>query len=179
MGVISRDYIDNLFEIEIQSGCPSMKEAYQHLLRNCRTTVPVKLIIDNPIGYGLGIPHFENPKTAILTASHSPLYLSDLIKKGLMGVVQSPINSQDLKFALDAVARGMRYFPEINCPTLPDRLRKVLRLVASGKTCEEISNLLNLSKKTVSNIVNELTYTLGVDDKQGLIASYWGVREAA
>jgi DNA-binding NarL/FixJ family response regulator len=55
--------------------------------------------------------------------------------------------------------------PPQACPTLTDREREILRLIAKGQTNPSIARQLSLSTKTVGNYVSNIFTKLQVADR--------------
>ncbi|MEJ7815654.1 MAG: LuxR C-terminal-related transcriptional regulator [Rubrobacter sp.] len=55
-------------------------------------------------------------------------------------------------------------------PTLTEREREMLHLMAQGASNAEISRLLSLSVKTVANYVSNILHKLQVADRNGAVA---------
>ncbi|MBI5650332.1 MAG: response regulator transcription factor [Chloroflexi bacterium] len=141
----------------------------------------------------------ERPQTKILVLSQhdNERYVLPILQAGAMGYVLKRSFASELVNAIRAVSRGEVFVPpaitkmlltnyrqqtepapEENDDVLTEREKEVLKLVAEGRSSQDIADLLNLSKKTVmchrANIMTKLNihnranlvkYALG----QGLI----------
>jgi len=63
-----------------------------------------------------------------------------------------------------------------NYPTLSDRELEILELVANGLTNQEISQKLEISKRTVDNHISNILTKTGTDNRVELVrwALQWG-----
>lgn len=84
---------------------------------------------------------------------------------------------EDLARQAGIAARLMDFFttahpavPREAFPTLTEREREMLHLMAQGASNAEISRLLSLSVKTVANYVSNILHKLQVADRKGAVA---------
>jgi DNA-binding NarL/FixJ family response regulator len=106
-----------------------------------------------------------SPQTAVLiyTGYGDRAALADALDAGVRGFVQKDAPPTDLRRAIEAVAAGGTYVDPLlagsvaarNPPSLSDRERDVLRLLAEGGSNEQIGRLLHISPGTVrAHLVN-------------------------
>jgi DNA-binding NarL/FixJ family response regulator len=131
----------------------------------------------------------ENPNLKVIIVSmHAPSnYVIDALRSGAAGYLLKDIDADELERAIRAVARGERYLTHSvseliidkalhpNDPQtasaqqgLSPRQRRVLQLVAEGKSSREIAALLNLSIKTVETHRSHLMQRLDIYEVAGL-----------
>jgi len=102
------------------------------------------------------------------------------MRAGARGYVLSAIRTVGrggAVFSPGIAARLMDFFttthpavPREAFPTLTEREREMLHLMAQGASNAEISHLLSLSVKTVANYVSNILHKLQVADRQGAVA---------
>lgn len=111
------------------------------------------------------------------------------MRAGARGYVLKDDDKDDVLGAIRTVGRGGAVFgpsiaarlvdflttarpavPKENFPTLTDREREMLHLMAKGASNAEIARLLSLSPKTVANYVSNILHKLRVADRVQAIA---------
>jgi len=102
------------------------------------------------------------------------------MRAGARGYVLSAIRTVGrggAVFSPGIAARLMDFFttthpavPREAFPTLTEREREMLHLMAQGASNAEISRLLSLSVKTVANYVSNILHKLQVADRKGAVA---------
>ena len=111
------------------------------------------------------------------------------MRAGARGYVLKDAAKDDVLSAIRAVGRGgaifspgiaarlMDFFtttrpavPREAFPTLTEREREMLHLMAQGASNTEIARLLSLSVKTVANYVSNILHKLQVADRKGAVA---------
>jgi DNA-binding NarL/FixJ family response regulator len=127
------------------------------------------------------LPHTQ---ILVLTAFSEEQLLLDAIVAGAAGHILKEINSDKLVTAIRTVGRGdtliaprimqkaldrLRSIGQRQTPTLFDELswqeRRILSLVAEGKSNREIAVQLGLAEKTVRNYVSQILSKLGVQSR--------------
>ena len=140
------------------------------------------------------------PKTKILILSQhdNERYILPVLRAGAMGYILKRAVGEELVTAIRTVYRGESYLqpsvakmvlqnyqqtneePAKNDMGLTERERQVLKLVAEGRTSQEIADLLYLSKKTVMCHRANIYQKLGTHNRTELIkyAMHLGLVEA-
>jgi DNA-binding NarL/FixJ family response regulator len=121
----------------------------------------------------------QRPEVAVLMISmvDEDASLVAALRAGALGYLRKDATRDDVRTALDAVARGQA----VLAPGLASRLlsapparafdeltvreEEVLRMIADGRTNEEIATMLVLSLKTVRNHVSNICAKLSVSDR--------------
>jgi len=117
----------------------------------------------------------EDQKVLILTMSDSEQLIREVLAAGARGFVLKSDASKDLVAGIEALERHRTYFTSrvqnildsyfgssdmSNLPTLTNREREVLQLIAEGKTTKEVASILGCSVKTAethrSNFMRKL-----------------------
>jgi DNA-binding NarL/FixJ family response regulator len=118
----------------------------------------------------------EDQKVLILTMSDSEQLVREVLAAGARGFVLKSDASKDLIAAVEALAHHRTFFTsriqdildgyfrssdsDTNLPTLTNREREVLQLIAEGKTTKEVASILGCSVKTAethrSNFMRKL-----------------------
>ena len=117
----------------------------------------------------------EDQKVLILTMSDSEQLIREVLAAGARGFVLKSDASKDLVAGVEALERHRTYFTSrvqnildsyfsssdmSNLPTLTNREREVLQLIAEGKTTKEVASILGCSVKTAethrSNFMRKL-----------------------
>jgi DNA-binding NarL/FixJ family response regulator len=125
------------------------------------------------------------PKTKILAFSmhDDMIFTSRAIEAGASGYVTKSSAPTVLVEAVRTVFDNKRYISpdlakkialngvnEMNeIKSLSDREFEVFRLLASGKSLDEISEILSLDYKTIANIQSRIKYKLKIENKSQLI----------
>jgi len=117
----------------------------------------------------------EDQKVLILTMSDSEELIREVLGAGARGFVLKSDASRDLIAGVEALERHRTFFTSrvqsildsyftssdtANLPTLTNREREVLQLIAEGKTTKEVASILGCSVKTAethrSNFMRKL-----------------------
>jgi DNA-binding NarL/FixJ family response regulator len=123
-------------------------------------------------------------RVLVLTAFSDDQLLFDAIAAGANGYILKEINSEKLVEGLRALARGeslldpritgriLKSFKEGHLrpddaafSTLSFQEKRILTLIADGKTNREIGERLHLSEKTIRNYVSEILSKLGLQSR--------------
>lgn len=117
----------------------------------------------------------QDQKVLILTMSDSEQLIREVLAAGARGFVLKSDASKDLVAGLEALERNRTFFTSrvqnvldnyfspsdtANLPTLTNREKEVLQLIAEGKTTKEVASILGCSVKTAethrSNFMRKL-----------------------
>jgi len=109
----------------------------------------------------------RHPETRVLVLSlhHAPAFVMEAIEAGAVGYVVKEAVSEDLRRAVEAVARGEGYFSSGVARILADHLgrrgasptslsgreREVVQLISEGRSLGEIATRLFVSRHTVKS----------------------------
>jgi DNA-binding NarL/FixJ family response regulator len=130
-----------------------------------------------------------SPKTrvVILSMHADPAYVSQALRTGVAAYLLKGGTPEELRVALDAVARGDKFLsPSISkqvvdgylknaepnadpLATLTARQREILQSIAEGRSTKEIAAVLELSVKTVETHRAQIMERLGIHDVAGLV----------
>jgi len=130
-----------------------------------------------------------SPSTRVLILSmHAdPAYVSQALRNGVAGYLLKGGTTDELRVALDAVARGDKFLsPSISkqvvdgylkntepnadpLATLTPRQREILQSIAEGRSTKEIAAVLEVSVKTVETHRAQIMDRLGIHDVAGLV----------
>jgi DNA-binding NarL/FixJ family response regulator len=124
----------------------------------------------------------------ILSMHMNEEYVLQALRAGASGYLLKDCETNELEFAIRAVAQGKTYlspsiaehvtdylrFAEGNAEPsrlerLTSRQREVLQLIAEGHTTKEIAGVLNVSTHTADTHRNQLMKTLDIHDVAGLV----------
>jgi DNA-binding NarL/FixJ family response regulator len=125
------------------------------------------------------------PPTLVLTTFDEPALLLDAVRRGARGFLPKDVSLEELRAAIEALARGGTWFqPTLTASlreglldqparhkhderleALTDRETEVLRLVAGGLSNREIAETLHTAEGTVKNQVSSALSKLGVKDR--------------
>jgi DNA-binding NarL/FixJ family response regulator len=125
------------------------------------------------------------PPTLVLTTFDEPALLLDAVRRGARGFLPKDVSLEELRAAIEALARGGTWFqPTLTASlreglldqparhrhderleALTDRETEVLRLVAGGLSNREIAQTLHTAEGTVKNQVSSALSKLGVKDR--------------
>lgn len=131
----------------------------------------------------------ERPQTKILVLSQheNERYVLPILQAGALGYVLKRAFAGELVTAIRTVYQGESFVsPSItkmlllnyrqqgpsvdhDKDVLTDREREILKLVAEGRSSQEIADLLNLSKKTVTVHRTNIMTKLGIHNRSNLI----------
>ena len=176
---IVRQAIKSMLE---QAGFDIVGEASDGLqaVKQCRDLQPEIAVLDlsMPLLNGVEaareiIKACSNTRVVILTEHTHDRYILECLQLGVKGYVLKGDTASQLVCALLAASRGQTYVSSSLSPALGTgrsttspkealgiQERRVLRLIAEGKTSKEIGDLLDISYKTVqshrTNIMNKL-----------------------
>jgi DNA-binding NarL/FixJ family response regulator len=137
-----------------------------------------RILTTNPRAHILMVTMFEDDATVFAA-----------MRAGARGYVLKDADKDDVLSAIRTVGRGGAVFgPGIAVrladffttarpavakeafPTLTDREREMLQLMATGASNAEIARLLSLSPKTVANYVSNVLHKLQVANRTGAVA---------
>ncbi|MEO8207843.1 MAG: response regulator transcription factor [Chloroflexota bacterium] len=135
-----------------------------------------------PLLRGLGV-RYPATRTLVLTMHDDGETVRQAFLAGASGYLVKGAARADLVTAVRAVARGERYVHSAVAGTILDdslrwlrqrevlspREREVLRLIASGRTAIEASELMGISAHTVRRHVANLATKLGVRGRAALV----------
>lgn len=127
-------------------------------------------------------------KVLVLTIHDGEEYVYEVARAGAEGYVQKDIKPEELKEAIEKIAKGEKVFPSFVAEDIPEvccgennsnqteelstREREVLELLAKGMSNRSIAETLYISDKTVKNHVSNILKKLAVDDRtQAVIVS--------
>lgn len=145
-------------------------------------------VMDGIEATGIARKKYSSIKIIVLTMFGEEEYLFSMIQKGISGYVLKTARITEIEDAIRKTALGEHYFsPEVNgmlakkikqyssheLPVFTERETDILRFTCKGKSTGEISDLLNISKRTVEgykarllekteqpNILNLVLYAL-------------------
>jgi DNA-binding NarL/FixJ family response regulator len=136
--------------------------------------------------------HQVSPETKVLVISlhKTSAYVMKALKAGVKGYLNKENAAEELLPALDKIVRGKVYLassvssclvekvikdkdsnlqPDGSKAVLTLREQEVLRLVAEGKTAQEIAGLLYISRRTVETHKSSIQEKLGLNKTSDLI----------
>ncbi len=126
-------------------------------------------------------------KIIILSMYSNEEYVLQALRAGASGYLLKEAATSELKFALDAVARGETYLsPAISKTVIDDylgrvesakapldkltpRQREILQLIVEGNSTRQIAEILHVSTKTVETHRAQLQERLDIFDVPGLV----------
>ena len=117
---------------------------------------------------------FEKARIVVLTTYDGDEDIYRGLRAGAKGYLLKDAEPEELLAAIHAVADGKKYIPptvgaklaeRMGNPELSDRELEVIRLIAAGKTNQQISMELRISESTVKFHVNNILSKLGVNDR--------------
>lgn len=126
-------------------------------------------------------------KVIILSMYANEEYVLQALRAGAAGYLLKEAATSELKFAIDAVARGEVYLsPAISRTVIEDylgrvetardplekltpRQREILQLMVEGNSTRRIAEILHVSTKTVETHRAQLQERLGIYDVPGLV----------
>lgn len=139
---------------------------------------PVAVVLDLPRGYALH--SLEQgaflQRLVVVTWSLCPAYWEDLWDLGPMALVVGDGVALDLNEALACAARGERYrlTPGGGTALTPVE-RRALRLLAEGRSNEQIAEQLHLQVQSVKNTLRSVYGKLGVRNRGDALLYYWDI----
>ncbi|BAT53141.1 two component LuxR family transcriptional regulator [Nostoc sp. NIES-3756] len=117
---------------------------------------------------------FENPRIIVLTTYDGDEDIYSGLKAGAKGYLLKDAEPDELLAAIRVVNVGQKYIPpsvgaklaeRIGILQLSSRELDVIRLMATGKSNQEIGAVLQISEGTVKYHVNNILSKLGVSDR--------------
>jgi len=126
-------------------------------------------------------------RVVILSMHADPAYVWQALRTGVAGYLLKGGTPDELRVALDAVARGDKFLsPSISkqvvdgylknternadpLATLTPRQREILQSIAEGRSTKEIAAVLEVSVKTVETHRAQIMDRLGIHDVAGLV----------
>lgn len=122
-------------------------------------------------------------KILILSMHNNPEFVKSAIQAGAAGYILKDTTSEDIYYAIKAVASGKNHFSSsiakslINNPVnasesekLTTREQVVLSYLAQGETSKEIAKILNISFRTVEAHRRNMKTKLGINSLARLIS---------
>lgn len=179
-------------DMEVVGEAGSGKEALEQTARY----VPEVVLLDVAMPEGNGLEtarqikqRFPETQVLMLTMHDRQDYLFEALRAGAAGYILKGADVQDLLAGIRAVSRGEVYlYPTLtrrllndflhradtgedagHLDSLSDRERDVLRLIAQGKTSNEIAQLLVISSHTVQTHRDHIMEKLNLHRKAELI----------
>jgi DNA-binding NarL/FixJ family response regulator len=137
-----------------------------------------RILEDHPHVRILMVTMFEDDASVFtaMRAGARGYVLKDAAKDDVLSAIRT-VGRGGAVFSSGIAARLMDFFtttrpavPREAFPTLTEREREMLHLMAQGASNAEISHLLSLSVKTVANYVSNILHKLQVADRKGAIA---------
>lgn len=128
------------------------------------------------------VQKFPSTKVVVLSMYSSDSYVASALRHGALAYVLKNSDIKDLNKAIDSVLSGVCYLSSglatrVNRDLIPDdryellttREREILQHVAEGKTAAAISELLNISIRTVEKHRSNLMQKLKVKNHADVI----------
>lgn len=130
---------------------------------------------------------FPEVRVIILSMHVNDLYVSQALQAGALGYILKNASFAELEEAVRTVARGEAYLsPPVSkhlamdyirrargepssLEQLTPRQREVLKLIAEGRTTQQMADMLNVSVKTVESHRAQLMERLDIYDIAGLV----------
>lgn len=137
-----------------------------------------RILEDHPHVRILMVTMFEDDASVFtaMRAGARGYVLKDAAKDDVLSAIRT-VGRGGAVFSPGIAARLMDFFattrpavPREAFPTLTEREREMLHLMAQGASNAEISRLLSLSVKTVANYVSNILHKLQVADRKGAVA---------
>jgi DNA-binding NarL/FixJ family response regulator len=137
-----------------------------------------RILEDHPHVRILMVTMFEDDASVFtaMRAGARGYVLKDAAKDDVLSAIRT-VGRGGAVFSPGIAARLMDFFtttrpavPREAFPTLTEREREMLHLMAQGASNAEISSLLSLSVKTVANYVSNILHKLQVADRKGAVA---------
>ncbi|MEA5541495.1 response regulator transcription factor [Limnoraphis robusta Tam1] len=124
---------------------------------------------------------FANPQIVVLTTYDGDEDIYRGLQAGAKGYLLKDTEPDELFAAIRTVFVGKKYIPSLvgaklaermDNSQLSDRELQVIRLIVAGKSNQQISDILHISKSTVKFHVNNILSKLNVNDRtQAAIAA--------
>ncbi len=117
---------------------------------------------------------FEAARIVVFTAYDGDEDIYRGLRAGAKGYLLKDAEPDELFAAIRTVVSGKKYIPiavgakladRMSNPQLSDRESEVIRLIATGKSNHEISEILHISESTVKFHINNILGKLGVSDR--------------
>ncbi|HZY65613.1 MAG TPA: response regulator transcription factor [Rubrobacteraceae bacterium] len=133
-----------------------------------------RILANNPHARILMVTMFEDDASVFtaMRAGARGYVLKDADKDDVLGAIRA-VGRGGAVFSPGVAVRLMDFFttsrpavPREAFPTLTDREREMLHLMARGSSNAEISRLLSLSTKTVANYVSNILHKLQATDRK-------------
>ena len=123
----------------------------------------------------------DDARIIVLTTYDSDEDIYRGLRAGAKGYLLKDAEPDELLVAIRTVHSGKKYIPpdigaklaqRMSNPQLSDRELEVVRLMAAGKSTQEISAALSIAESTVKFHVNNILSKLGVSDRtQAIVAA--------
>jgi DNA-binding NarL/FixJ family response regulator len=131
--------------------------------------------------------HFPGVRVIILSMHVNDLYVSQALRAGALGYILKNASFTELEQAIRTVARGEAYLSQpvsrhlamdyirrakgepSSLEQLTPRQREVLKLIAEGRTTQQMADMLGVSVKTVESHRSQLMERLDIYDVAGLV----------
>ncbi len=174
--------------LSVLCGIPHLIELTQSKLSSLgfytSSSASTKLVLDFPVGYGLGaLQWLENDREQLIMVTWNPCKeyvedLWDLEPSALLAgqVLQKQNLTEALSEVMDRVSNGERYrlTPGPSTPlTRCERL--VLRRVAAGCSNRYVAQQLHVEEQTVKNTLRSVYKKLGICNHTQAALYYWGI----
>ena len=165
-------------KVTVHCGVETLRDTLQEASLAWGMPEHVHLIHDLPVGYAIKQLKRLDAPALVLTECRSSGYLHDLQAAKPDGLIVGKVQKEQILAGLERVIRGETFYlgpePELYEKDLLPREREVWRLVALGKSNDEIAELLNVKCKTISNYITNLQEKLFVDGRTALALHYFG-----
>ncbi len=183
-----RALLSSYDEIDIVGEASDGSESIKKALELAPSVILMDLIM--PGMNGLEATHrilkkMPKAKVLFLTQYETKEYVLSAIKAGAAGYIPKKALGSELLKAILEINKGNYYLYNSVLPTLIDgyrqsagsevddpltaREREILKLIAEGHTSRKISDMLNISFKTVTNHRLKITKKLGIHNRTELI----------
>lgn len=175
--------------IEAAEGMHVVGEAgtVEQAMQRISAVQPDVAVLDVRLPDGSGVELCRDIRTAhpevaclMLTSYSDDEALFEAIMAGAAGYVLKQVRGSELLDAIQRVARGEQLLdpaltgrvlerlrnpivPDARLESLTEQERKVLALIADGRTNRQIGEAMHLAEKTVKNYVSNLLSKLGMD----------------
>jgi DNA-binding NarL/FixJ family response regulator len=174
-------------DLEVVGEAASGREAVAAAARLRPDVVLLDLEMDDVDGVE-AIPQLRSVHPAIevlvFTAYDTDERVLGAIRAGARGYLLKGASSDEIARAIRSIAAGGSYLeprvagkllaevtaPRRASPTLSEREREVLRLVADGLPTKQIASSLSISERTVKFHVNSIFHKLGADNRAQAVA---------